>query len=182
MILRFLPTATGDERAAVRAALDDLDVEAQELEEILILGRALQEEEAVRVAALPGVAAVTPSDPTTVTLREDILRKVAAACLVLGVLFLLGSNLPPGLGPPVDPLVTPSGIRPAWPMLAWHALEDRAPAGTPAGLLVLLGGVALVAWPFLGRRLAERKPGLHAAVGALALAAGAALAVLGWLR
>jgi hypothetical protein len=67
-------------------------------------------------------------------------------------------------------------------MLAWYALVDRAPAGFPVPLLVVVACVHLLLWPFLAARLAERSPRLHAAVGAAAILAGAALALLGFLR
>ena len=179
MIVRFDPTASPQDRGAVAEALEALEVDFQELEEILLLGRALAEDEAVRVAAMRGVAAVTPADAATLTRREDLLRWFAAACLVVGALVLAASHLPVGLGPPADPLRTPGDLLPAWPMLAWNALVDRAPAGFPVPLLILAACLALLAWPFLAGRLAERRPAVHAAIGVAALLAGVGLALLG---
>ncbi len=182
MILRFDPSAPPGDRRAVAEALDALEVDVQDLDEVLVLGRALEEDEALRIAAMRGVAAVSPADAGTLTVREDLLRWVAAACFVLGILVLLASQLPVGLGPPADPLRTPPDLGPAWPMLAWYALADRAPAAVPVPLLVLAGGLLLLAWPFLARRLAERRPAVHAGIGALALLAGIVLAALGIRR
>jgi hypothetical protein len=182
MILRFLPTAGGEERRAAGDLLEAMDVDARDMGEFLLLGRVLTEDEAARLGALPGVASVAPADPSTVTLRESLLRWTAAACLALGILVLLASNLPVGLGAPADPLRTPAGLRPPWPMLGWYALDDRLPPGAPFPLLVLLACAALLAWPFLARRLAERHAVLHAAVGLAALAAGIGLALLGAAR
>ena len=135
---------------------------------------------------MPNVLPTSMTAPNTIagtiTMRESALRWVAAACVVLGVLVLAASNLPPGLGPPADPLHTPSDLRPPWPMLAWYALVDRAPAGFPVPILVVAACALLLLWPFLARRLADRRPGIHAAVGAAAILAGGALALLGLLR
>ena len=182
MIVRFGPDATEDQRRTVVEALEAVEVEGQEVEDILILGRVLDEEEALRIAVLPGVAAITPADPKVLTLREDFLRWMAAACLVLGVLTLAAANLPVPLGPPADPLRTPADLRPEWPMLAWYSLLDRAPSWFPVTLVPLFGGLLLFAWPFVARRFAERRPALHAALGAAALLTGFVLALLEVLR
>jgi hypothetical protein len=182
MILRFAPGATEEERGAVAAALESMDVEGEQVEDIVVLGRVLTEEEALGLAALPGVAAIAPSDPRALTVREELLRRTAAACLVLGVLTLVASNLPISLGPPADPLRTPAQLRPEWPMLAWYALVDRAPPWFPVAVLPLVGGLLLVAWPWVARRLAERRPRLHGALGGAALLAGVLLGVLEALR
>lgn len=182
MILRFQAGTAPEERAAVVDALEAMDVECSELEEMVLLGRDLDADEAVQVAALPGVASVAPGDRRALTVREDFLRRLAAASLVLGVLVLAASHVPVGLGPPADPLRTPTDLRPEWPVLAWYAFMDRAPAWCPSALAPLVVGLGILAWPFLGRRLAERRPAVHAALGAAAILAGLALAFAGVRR
>ncbi len=182
MILRFTPTAGEGERAALRADLEAQGVGFQDLGDFLVLDRELAEEEALRAGSFPGVRDLTPADPRLHTVRESFLRWTAAASMVVGVLVLAASLLPSRLGPPADPLRTPADLGPSWPMLAWHAMDDRAPGWIPVPLLVLGASLVLLCWPFLAGRLASRRPGLHAAVGVLVLALGAVLAILGAAR
>lgn len=182
MILRFSPAATEPARRAVLDALDDLEIEFQDYGEFLVLGGEVRGDGAVRLGSMEGVESISPADRSVHTVRETFLRWTAANCLVLGILVLLAANVPAGMGPPADPLRTPPGLRPSWPMLPWQTLEDRAPPWLPVPFLVLVGSLLLLGWPFLARRLAERRPALHAAAGAIVLLAGIGLALLGWLR
>lgn len=182
MILRFSSTATDAERTALKDDLDARDVEYQDFGSFLMLDRELAAAEAIRAASFPGVSDLTPANPRLHTVRESFLRWTAATAMVVGILVLAASLLPSSLGPPVDPLRTPGDLRPPWPMLAWHTLDDRAPGWVPVPLLVLAGSLLLLAWPFLAGRLAERRPALHAAAGAVFLALGIALAALGVAR
>ena len=182
MILRFASTATDAERAALRDDLDAQEVEYQDFGAFLVLDRELGAAEAIRAASFAGVSDVTPADPRLHTVRESFLRWTAASCMVVGVLVLVASLLPSSLGPPADPLRTPGDIRPSWPMLAWHAMDDRAPAWLPVPLLVPVAALVLLLWPLLAGRLAARRPAAHAAAGAVVLALGLWLAFLGWSR
>ncbi|MCK6480514.1 MAG: hypothetical protein HUU06_01025 [Planctomycetaceae bacterium] len=182
MILRFHAAAGEEERRALREDLDAQEVGYQDFGGFLVLDRELGAEEAIRAASFPGVSDVTPADPRLHTVRESFLRWTAATAMVVGILVLAAALLPSSLGPPADPLRTPGEIRPSWPMLAWHELEDRAPSWVPVPLLVLGASVLLLLWPFLARRLAERRPAIHAALGGILLALGAALAILGVAR
>lgn len=182
MILRFLPDATEEQRAAVLSALDRLDVEERVMAGMLLLDRDLSDEESVLVASMPGVESLSLSDPATVTVRENFLRWTAASALVLGILVLIAANLPSHLGPPADPLVTPGDLHPAWPMMAWYTLVNRLPGAVPVPLFILLAAVLLVAWPFLARKLAEKSPVLHGLVGAAVLVTGAVLAFMEMVR
>lgn len=182
MILRFRSAATEEQRSAVAAALDAMDVDLRPMAGMILLDRDLNEEESIQVAALAGVESLEPSDAATVTVRENFLRWTAAASLVLAVLVLMAANLPTRLGPPADPLVTPTDLHPAWPMLAWYSLVNRLPAGVPVPLLVLATAVLLFAWPFAARRFAERRPLLHGLLGAAVLAAGLVLSFMELMR
>jgi len=182
VILRFSPGATDEERGAVAAAVEALGVPVTGSVGILVFGRPLAPEEALGIAALPGVAALLPEDPRAPTLREGLYRWTAASCLVLGLLVLLASHVPHQLAGPADPLRTPADLQPSWPLLAWYAFIDRAPGWVPVTLLPLLGTAVLLGWPWIAGRFADRRPRLHAALGVLALAAFAALAALGVAR
>ncbi len=182
MILRLSPAATEQARRSVMDALEAMEIEFQDYGEFLVLGGDVSGDDAVRLCAMEGVEGISPADRSLNTVRETFLRWTASNCFVLGILVLLAANVPAGMGPPADPLRTPRGLRPSWPMLPWQTLEDRAPPWLPVPLLVLVGSLLLLAWPFLARRLAERRPALHATVGAVVLLTGIGLALLGWLR
>jgi hypothetical protein len=182
VILRFSSTATDAERSALMADLDAREIEYRDFGTFLVLDRELAAEDAVRSASFAGVSDVTPADPRLHTVREGFLRWTAASCTVVGILVLVASLLPSSLGPPADPLRTPGDVRPSWPMIAWHTMDDRAPGWIPVPLLVVAASLVLLLWPFLAGKLAERKPAAHAAVGVLFLALGAALAILGVMR
>jgi len=182
VILRFSPEASEAERAALADDLEARDIGFTDHGAFLVLDRELPGADAVRAASFPGVADLTPADPRLHTVREGFLRWTAAACAVVGVLVLVASLLPSSLGPPADPLRTPGEVRPSWPMLAWHAMDDRAPGWVPVPLLVPAACLLLLAWPFLAGKLAERRPAAHAAVGIAFLALGAGLALLGAMR
>ena len=182
MILRFSATSTSAERLALKDDLDAQELAYQDFGAFLILDRELGAAEAIRAASYAGVSDLTPADPRLHTVRESFLRWTAATAMVVGILVLTASLLPSSLGPPADPLRTPGDLGPSWPMLAWYALDDRAPAWVPVPLLVLAASLVLLLWPFIAGKLADRKPAAHAAVGAIFLALGAGLAVLGVMR
>jgi len=114
--------------------------------------------------------------------RDAILDWVAAATAVLGVLVLVAAKFPTPLGTPADPLRTPPTVRPAWPLLPVYAAEDLLPVWVPVSVVGLTAAAVLLLWPVLGRRLAERLPRAHAALGVAVLAGCVALAILGVRR
>ena len=69
MIVRFAPTATLEQRAAVEALLRDLDVRAVPAEAALLLRDSLTVEEIHELACLPGVAGVTSGRRSYATVR-----------------------------------------------------------------------------------------------------------------
>jgi quinol-cytochrome oxidoreductase complex cytochrome b subunit len=81
-----------------------------------------------------------------------------------------------------NPLRTPGVLRPSWPLLAWYSAVDRAPSWLPVPLFLVLALVALVFWPNVAGRLAEKKPALHTACGIAAIAALLALVALEVMR
>lgn len=169
MRVRFTATATEAERDAASAALTDMGVAHQrEGAEIHVLSW-LQQEDAVAVAAMPGVAEISGEDPNRTTRRDAILRWMSGAALVMGVLTLAAANFPAVLGEPADALVTPPSVRPPWPILPWYAVVDRAPGWFPVALVPILALAIPFLWPVVGRRFAEKRPGVHTLVGVVAI-------------
>lgn len=182
MILRFASGAGDAERRAVLHELGKMEVPAEDAGDSLRLGAELDPEEALRLAAMPGVASIAAAPTATVTVRDTILDWIASATAVLGVLVVIAANFPPPLGGPADPLHTPATVRPAWPHLPIYAAEDLLPAWIPVSVVALTAGAIVLFWPLLGRRLAERAPRAHAALGVAVLASLVALAVVGVRR
>lgn len=176
MRVRFLPGAAAADREAVSAALSDLGVASEPEGDELRLLSWLQPEDAVAVAAMPGVRDVTGDDAHRTTQRDAMLRWLSGAALVMGVLTLVAANFPPDLGDAPDPLSTPETLRPPWPLLPWYAAADRAPAWLPVSLLPLAAVAIPFLWPFVGRRFAEKRPGLHTLLGVVAIVAAVLLA------
>jgi hypothetical protein len=182
VILRLRPGATPAEREALLRALAAAEIPWRDEGDLLVLGEGAEASDAVAWAALPAVAAVDPAGSPEPALGEAFLRRAESLCLLLGPLAIAASLLPGRLGPPADPVRMPEDPGTPWPLAAWAALEERAPAALPVPLLVAGFGLGLLLWPLYARRLAERRPGLHAAVGVAALAIGAALGLLGMAR
>jgi len=178
VILRFTPGATAEQREAVAAAVRAAGSAVLATDGILSIDPPLDEGQAVPIAALPGVAALLARDPRAPTLRDQLLRTTGAACFVLGLLVLVAAHHPARLAGPADPLHTPGDLQPFWPLLAWYGVVNRAPGWVPVSLLPLLGGLVLLGWPLIARPLAERRPRWHTALGAAAVAAYLALALV----
>ena len=169
MILRFSNAATLDQRAHVDARLRELDVRAVPADGALLLRDALSLDEIHDLACMPGVAGVTTGKRTYATLRVAAMGWLSAACAVLGALTLLAANIPASLGTPADPLRTPETLRSSWPLLPIHGLVERAPDWLPVSLLPALALTVIVAWPLIARGLAESRPRVHTAIGAVAI-------------
>ncbi|MCE9638099.1 MAG: hypothetical protein K8T90_20550 [Planctomycetes bacterium] len=169
MRVRFVVGAPEAELLAVSAALSDLGVLSQREGDELHLTSWLQHDDAVAIAAMPGVRDISGEDPNRITRRDAILRWLSGAALVMAVLTLAAANLPAVLGEPADALVTPSSVRPPWPLLPWYAVVDRAPAWFPVALVPMLAITLPFLWPVVGRRFAERRPGIHTLVGVVAI-------------
>jgi hypothetical protein len=182
MILRLRPGASPVEREALLRALAAAEISWREDGDLLHLGEGAHPADAVAFATHPAVAAVDPAGSPEPGLAECFLRRAESLCLLLGLLAIAASLLPGRLGPPADPARMPEDPGTPWPLAAWAALEERAPAALPVPLLVAGFGLGLLLWPLLARRLAERRPGLHAAIGVAALAVGAILGYLGMAR
>jgi hypothetical protein len=182
MRVRFASGADPAEREAVAAALSDLGVPSEADGDELRLLTWLAPEDAVAVAAMPGVRDVTGDDPHRTTLRDAMLRWLSGAALVMGVLTLVASNFPPELGEAPDPLSTPSTLRPPWPLLPWYAAVDRAPPWVPVWILPIAAVSIPFLWPLAARRFAERRPGLHTLLGVVAIVAAVLLAAWEMVR
>jgi hypothetical protein len=178
MMLRFTENATTHEREAVAAAAARRDVAATPTPGGLVLEASVADEDVLALAAMPGVAAVAPAADERETVFESVLVWAAGAATVLGILTLVAANLPATVGAKADPLRTPGVLRPSWPLLAWYAAVDRAPSWVPVPLFFVLALVLLFMWPNVARRVAETKPALHTAIGAVAILGLAALLAL----
>jgi cytochrome b/b6/petD-like protein len=177
MRVRFAPDATRSQREAVLAALASRGLAASS-DDGFVRVQGLVADDALALAAMPGVVEIAPVEEPQATLREAIFTWTCGAATVLGVLVLFAANLAPTLGAPADPLRTPATLRPSWPLTPWYAAVDRAPSWVPVPLLFLVAAAVLFFWPNLARRFATEHPRLHALVGVAALALVAGLAVL----
>ena len=74
MILRFVSGAAAPERGAVLAELRRLEVPAEEIEGAVRLGAELDPEEALRLAAMPGVLSIEAA-PTGSPARSGSVRR-----------------------------------------------------------------------------------------------------------
>jgi hypothetical protein len=178
MILRFAPTSTSVEREAVVAALAAQGIDSTPRDGALLLHDEIPAEDVLVLAAMPGVAEIAAARDGTSTRGESILLWFAGAAAILGVLVILACNTGTALGQRADPLRTPGALRPSWPLLPWYAAVDLAPSMVPVSTLLLVAAIALFAWPTVGRAFAEKRPGLHAALGVAVLLFVAALAVM----
>jgi hypothetical protein len=178
MRLDFLADATDAQRDAVREALRRLEIAFADESGGLALYEAPAPSDATALAALAGVASLRPSPAPPSTVRDAIHTWTMSAATVLGLLTLTAVALPASLGAHADPLRTPSPLRPSWPLLAWYAAVDRAPSWLPVPLVFLLAALLLFFWPDVARRLAEKRPAVHAALGVAALLAVAGLLAL----
>jgi hypothetical protein len=178
MMLRFTENATTHEREAVAAAAARREMGATATPGGLVLPGVVAAEDVLLLAAMPGVAEVAPEAQGPETVFDAVLGWVAGAATVLGVLAIVASNLPATVGVKADPLRTPGVLRPSWPLIAWYSAVDRAPSWVPVPFLFVVALVALLFWPNVAGRLAEKKPALHTAIGAAAILALAALVAL----
>lgn len=169
MRVRFIVGTRESDLLAVSAALSDMGVLNQrEGDELRVLSW-LQRDDAVAIAAMPGVRDVSGEDPERTSRRDAMLRWLSGAALVLAVLTLAAANLPAVLGEPADALVTPTSVRPPWPLLPWYAVVDRAPAWFPVALVPIVAIALPFAWPIVGRKFAEKRPGVHTLVGVVTI-------------
>jgi hypothetical protein len=177
MRIVFAPMATAAHREAVVAALRGRDVECVADDHALSIDGDLDADDALAVAAMPGVASVEQSSAAW-TVRESILTWAGGAAAVLGVLSIAAANLPASVGAHADPLRTPSPLRPSWPLLAWYAAVDKSPSWLPVPLFFVLAALLLFFWPDIARPLATKRPALHAALGVAAILVVAGLVAL----
>ncbi len=182
MILRFASGATAGERAEVSAAVRRTGAPCAEKDGLLVLDEPLSEDDAVAIAAMPGVAEIGPRAPDMATMGEALMLWVAGAAAILGVLVLIACNVGNAIGQRADPLRTPGALRPSWPLYPWYAAESAMPGRVPVALLLCVAAVVLFSWPRLGRGLAERRPVLHAALGIAVLLLVAALGAMEAVR
>jgi hypothetical protein len=169
MKIVFVPAATPAQRDAVAVALRARGVECDAADGGLATAGDLDADDALALAAMPGVATIEPSPAPASTVREAILTWAAGAATVLGVLSIAAANLPANIGAHADPLRTPSPLRPSWPLYAWYAAVDKSPTWLPVPLFFVLAALLLFFWPDLARPLATKRPAVHAVLGLAAL-------------
>ncbi len=127
----------------------------------------------VGLSALPG----EPRSGGGGVYRVYLYNLLIVAVLVLGGVVTLATLAPAPFGPPADPFSTPPGARPAWYLLASHAVLESLPSWVPRaarGLVVEAVLLVCLLMPFL-----DRSPGRAARERRLAILAGAAV-VLAW--
>jgi len=171
--VRFVAGAGDADRRAVVARLNALDVACRDDAAGVSADAVLDDEDALEIAKMPGVCAVATGAGAR---RERALAWLGGAAATIGVMAIVAANVPSRLGASPDPARAIDGVRPPWPLLPWFAATEIVPDWVPTRLLLVLAAAALFAWPTIGRRLAERRPWLHAALGAAALALVAGLA------
>lgn len=178
MRILLQPDATAAQREALVKEALARGLEAEGDDAALDLTPAPDPEDAIALAAMPGVASIGDAPAAAGTVRERILTWALGGSAVLGVLAIVAANLSPAVGAPADPLRTPSPLRPSWPLLAWYAAVDRAPAWVPVPFLFVVAALVLFFWPDIASRLAAKRPLLHTLIGVAALLAVAGLVAL----
>jgi quinol-cytochrome oxidoreductase complex cytochrome b subunit len=81
---------------------------------------------------------------------DHVFRLGTLFLLIFGVILTLGAVFPSPFESKADPFTSPSGIRPPWFLLPAHSLLELLPHWF-AGVLLLLGSVGLVLFPFIER-------------------------------
>ncbi|MGD8813912.1 MAG: hypothetical protein PVI78_05490 [Anaerolineales bacterium] len=90
---------------------------------------------------------------------DHVWTEAKALFIILGLVFLigiLGTFIPVGLGPPADPMTTPTHIKPEWYFLFLYEFLKYVPK-TLGAVLPVVGVIILMFWPFLDRRADSRR-------------------------
>jgi len=92
---------------------------------------------------------------------EHFYHTIVVALLLLTFMSAMSVIIPPGLGEPADPLVTPTHIKPEWYFFAIYSFLRFVPLKLGIFLLMAAGLVA-VFWPFIDEAITRRWPGVRA--------------------
>ena len=112
---------------------------------------------------LYGVAKLQGEDePTYPFYPEHFYHTLVIGLFLLTVMSALTVIVPPGLGVPADPLVTPQHIKPEWYFFAIYSVLKLLPLRLGIYLLAA-ATLAAVFWPFLDELLERRWPGARRA-------------------
>lgn len=101
---------------------------------------------------------------------EHFFKVVIMTFLILAVLSTLSVILPPGIGEPADPTVTPAVIKPEWYFFLIYIALKVMPMNVGMSVIMMVG-VLLVFWPFIDEFFVRKMPKvkLHFIVGIVAL-------------
>ncbi len=101
---------------------------------------------------------------------EHFFKVVIMTFLILAVLSTLSVILPPGIGEPADPTVTPAVIKPEWYFFLIYIALKIMPMNVGMSVIMMVG-VLLVFWPFIDEFFVRKMPKvkLHFIVGIVAL-------------
>jgi len=121
---------------------------------------------------LHGVAKLEDDDKeeTYPFFPEHFYHGLVIMFLLLTLISALTVILPPGLGEPADPTVTPAHIKPEWYFFAVYSLLKFIPL--QAGIILIMALViAATFWPFIDEWIRKKKPNLktHYVVGSLTI-------------
>ncbi|HSL89041.1 MAG TPA: cytochrome bc complex cytochrome b subunit [Ignavibacteriaceae bacterium] len=101
---------------------------------------------------------------------EHFYHTIIVALFLLAFISALTVILPPGLGEPADPKVTPAHIKPEWYFFAVYSLLKFIPLKVGIYLMIALV-IAATFWPFIDDILRKKWPKLraHYMVGSLTI-------------
>ncbi|MBC8181958.1 cytochrome bc complex cytochrome b subunit [candidate division KSB1 bacterium] len=110
------------------------------------------------------------SEGTYAFYPEHFFKVVIMTFFILAVLSTLSVILPPGIGEPADPSVTPSIIKPEWYFFLVYIALKIMPMNIGMSVLMMLG-VVMVFWPFIDEFFVKKMPKvrLHYFVGTIAI-------------
>lgn len=110
------------------------------------------------------------NEPTYSFYPEHFYHTIIVALFLLTFISALTVILPPGLGEPADPNVTPAHIKPEWYFFAVYSLLKFIPLKAGIYLMMALVIVATF-WPFIDDMLRNKWPKLkaHYMVGSLTI-------------
>ena len=109
-----------------------------------------------------------------------VLSQAILLLIFGGIVLTFAMLVPIGLSNPVDPLVRPEIVKPPWYFLPLYQFGKYA-RPTLTALVLPVGGIVLLLWPFIDKRLDEKfGKSFYFSVGSLLLIITVLLGLLGW--
>ena len=109
-----------------------------------------------------------------------VLSQAILLLIFSGIVLTLAMLVPLGLSNPVDPLIRPELVKPPWYFLPLYQFGKYAP-GTLTALVLPVGGIMLLLWPFIDKRLDEKfGKTFYISAGTLVLIITLLLGIVGW--